>query len=187
MIDLTGTWVTSFTSYVHDDPVDPSPAPQLAAYFGDGAGQYSQTAGYFLASTLLWLKFNEDLTVTGSVRINRGGRKLVEKPDLATGANPVMGSYSAELNSPLNIWEGKLLTIYRTPPNPDIQTEYRFVGKSQHELEWVWWKSSFLDPTGTSKPFRANVAQGTLTRVIHPRSSETEDEGHRGPNGRSRE
>ena len=172
MIDLTGTWVTSFAGFVHDDPPDPEPAPQLAAYyrqtslwswlFGDN---YDRTAGYFPAATMRWLKFGApnaagEGTLKGKVRINRGGRNLKSN-------DKVTGAYTVSEDLEFGTTEGDFHTIYAPPmpdpAKPDIRLDYQFVATSPDELAWIWWTSSF-QPRGT--PFRSSVACGTFRRVV---------------------
>jgi hypothetical protein len=163
MIDLTGTWLTSFSSFVHDDPADQdrNPAPQIAAYDRPNNNQFDQTAGYFLAATILCLKF-ADGRITGKVKINRGGSNVREKPDPGV-ANPVTGTYSSQWNEELGVTEGTFSTVYSQAGSNDINIDYMFIARSPSELEWL-----YLHSTSGGKDARPSVAQGTLRRVVPP-------------------
>lgn len=170
MIDLTGTWITSFFSLVHDDPIDSDhPAAQLAGYARNIPGSpehFKQVAGYFPAATLLCLRFKPDLTLLGDVKINRGGTKRVINPDPDPDGpvGPVGGHYEPPVWNPdLHVHEGKFFTIY--PVGGDKQLEYRYIVRDANALEWIWWNASTLS---SGDPFRASVARGTLTRVLFP-------------------
>jgi hypothetical protein len=167
---LVGTWVGSFGSLVHDEPIDgQAPPPQLAGYLRNGS-RFDQTAGYFPAATLICLRFKNDGTLVGRVQINRGGRKHKLNPDPATGTGPVTGGFGVEWNDQLQIIEGEFFTIYHPPaahPDfPDIKIEYHYAASDHNELEWVWW-SSTMPPDG--ELFRASVGHGTLRRVLYRR------------------
>ena len=174
MINLEGTWVCSFDGYVHDDPRDPAPAPQIGAYylrqpwniwwwlFGN---VYRQTAGFFPAATMLCLKFNPvgpngAGSLSGKVKINRGGRDHREN-------DAVTGGYTVEDNASLGITQGDFYTIYSPPTpdpaKPDIRIDYKFIARSPDEIDWIWWESR--SPPGGDL-FRASIAQGTLRRVV---------------------
>lgn len=164
MIDLTGTWVTSFASLVHDDPIDNAdPAAQLGGYTHQIDGpthHFKQVAGYFPAATLLCLRFNADKSLLGEVMINRGGTKKLQNPDPAEGIGPVGGTYTATWNDQLHIMEGTFSTIY--PVAGGVQLEYKYIARDENELEWLWWNS-----TAHGAPFRASVARGTLKRILY--------------------
>jgi hypothetical protein len=163
MIDLTGTWLGAFPSFVHDQPPDQAdPAPQIAAYFRNPSGNPSrQTDGYFLAATMLCLRFKDsDKSIIGKVKINRGGMKRLVNPDPAEGVGDVTGDYTAEWNAQLQIVEGRFSTIYHVGPPGGIHLEYQYIAKNENALEWVWWNA-----IAAGAPFRSSVAQGVLTRV----------------------
>jgi hypothetical protein len=151
---MEGTWVTSFSGVVHDDPVDSNPVPRIAAYESPG---HSTSGGYFFASTLLTLKCDGAGNFTGKVQIIRGGSPAPQ--------NVVRGKYKLDLNANLGVIEGTIFAGYPTSnPNVDIQSTYAFVAKNRDELEWLR-TSSDLE----GHPFRLQQSQGTLRRVtVHP-------------------
>jgi hypothetical protein len=172
MIELTGTWITSFFSLVHDDPIDTADdaAAQLAGYAHNITGSahhFTQVAGYFPAATLLCLRFTPDMKLVGDVKINRGGTKRLMDPDPnpADPVGPVGGHYEAAVWNPdLHVYEGKFFTYYPTGPSAGKELEYRYIVRDANTLEWIWW-NAFSLPSG--QPFRGSVAQGTLTRVLY--------------------
>jgi|1185.fasta_scaffold177591_2 hypothetical protein len=172
MFDLSGTWITSFFSLVHDDPIDNADdaAAQLAGYAQSATGSaghdhFTQVAGYIPAATLLCLRFKPDLKLVGDVKINRGGTQKFMDPDPAAGVGPVAGRYEAAVWNPdLHVYEGKFFTNYPIGPSASKQLEYRYVVRDTNALEWIWWDAISL-PSGD--PFRASVARGTLTRVLY--------------------
>ena len=160
---LIGTWMGSFSSFVRDLPPDTKPIPadatlegrppQLAAYYLDPAsGVFTQTKGYYVASSILCLRFLAANKLAGSVKINRGGR-------LHNVDEDVTGKYDRAFNSTLGVHEGTFTTFFGGPSG--IQTEYLYYMRDLNELEYIWWTSK-----DDNEPHRANVARGTLRRVV---------------------
>ncbi|MEA3064819.1 MAG: hypothetical protein QOJ27_1265 [Sphingomonadales bacterium] len=157
---MAGTWVGSFASFVHDEPRDgDSLATQLAGYKRDG-DNFVQVAGFFVSAALLTLRFLPDTTLVGEVFLNRGGRQLLRQ-------DKVEGRWVRYWNPRVQVAEGYFQTLYPPPGGGTgrIQTNYYFVAKSWHELEWLWLSSTRTDSQGVVTAYRANVGRGTLTRV----------------------
>jgi len=157
-LDLTplmeGTWVTSFSGVVHDEPEDTNPIPRIPAYVPPGQ---KKSGGYFFASTLLILKFDGQGGFTGKVQIIRGGSPAPQ--------DVIRGTYSLNPNAALGVMEGTIHAGYPTSdPAVDIHSTYAFVAIARDEIEWL---RTFSELEGD--PFRLQIAQGTLKRVVfHP-------------------
>jgi len=156
---MEGTWLGSFSSLLHDEPPDRQtpPTAQLGGFFDVSTPQtsrFDQTNGYVPAATILCLKFKKDFTLSGKIKINRGGVRLT--PD-----DSVTGNYTRSYDDNLAIYDGTFTTVFKgDSPDQDILNHYYFIAKSLDEIEWIWTSSS----KGGSQ-FRASVARGTLTRV----------------------
>ena len=62
---MSGTWVTSFATFVHDDPPDSAPTPRLVTYSYEAGSiedekplRDSRSTGYMLSANLLCLKLH---------------------------------------------------------------------------------------------------------------------------------
>lgn len=149
---MLGTWVTSFSGAVHDDPQDDHDIPRIPAYAMPN-GHQAKSGGYFFAASLLILKFDGQGSFAGKVQIIRGG---------SPAPQPVVnGTYQLAPNPALGVIEGTINAHYPTPdPTTDILSTYAFVARSRDEIEWL---RTFSELDG--KPFRLQIAQGTLKRV----------------------
>src|SRR5689334_2961297 len=88
---LLGTWVTTFPSFVYDEPVDDGDLPRIATYaLPDPSNHPAPALGYFFAATLLCLKFDGQGNFSGRVAINRAGQ--------AAPQPVVEGTYTAQVN-----------------------------------------------------------------------------------------
>lgn len=153
---MIGTWVTSFSGVVHDDPPDDRETPRIPAY-GMKNGHEAKSGGYFFSASFLILKFDGQGGFIGKAQIIRGGRPAPQ--------DVVRGTYRLAPNALLNVIEGEIFAGYPTPnPNVDINTNYAFVFRTPDEIEWLRTSSEL-----NGDPFRLQIAQGTLKRVsVHP-------------------
>lgn len=157
---MRGVWVTSFSSFVHDEPLDDKHnIPRIAAYSFVN-GHEAKSGGYFFAASLLCLKFDGQGSFTGRAQIMRGARPAPQ--------DVVYGTYRLDPNPALGVIEGAIFAVYPDvdgDPNFDIHTTYAFVVRNLDEIVWLRTAS---DSHGID-PFRHHVAQGKLERIaVHP-------------------
>lgn len=125
---MAGTWVTSFSGVVHDEPEDGAPTPRIPAYkHVDSNPQHAATGGYFFAATLLCLKFDGSGSFTGTAQIIRGGEPAPQ--------NKVFGTYTVRADTQLGVIVGRIFAIY--PLQVPVHTTYDFVAITQDELKWL--------------------------------------------------
>jgi hypothetical protein len=150
---LGGTWVTSFSAFVYDEPPNDSDIPRIATYALPRL-RTTPANGYFFAATLLVLKFDPYGNFSGRVAINRGGEPAPQPR--------VLGTYTVQANTELDVIEGTIFATY--PVVPPIHMQYDFVFVAPDEIEWLRTSSE-----SDGNPFRHNIARGTLKRVtVHP-------------------
>lgn len=156
MVDqIAGPWITSFSGFVHDQPVDSHDTPRVAAYTAPG---HSPSGGYFFAASLMCLNFDGHGAFTGKAQVIRGGRPAPQ--------DVVKGTYELQPNAALGVMEGSIHATYPdSDPTHDIHMTYNFVVRTWDEIDWLRTSS---DSNGIN-PFRHQIAQGTLRRVsVHP-------------------
>lgn len=178
---MSGTWVTSFATFVHDDPPDSAPTPRLVTYSYEAGSiedekplRDSRSTGYMLSANLLCLKFRYDGTLLGKTKLNRGGNDVHEagdyKPADADYQPFFGGDYSCDFNDTLGTYEGEFSTLYKPvvklgePERPDIYMRYYYVASGRDELAWLWLYSKKVRGS-QSTFFRGNVTSGILKRV----------------------
>lgn len=174
---LTGQWITSYHGWMHVMPKpefgNPPQPPQIAGYDyfpprPKGAVLtkefYVQREGYFVFAALMCLRFSNG-GLKGILDINRGGRGFLR--------NSLTGTYTLELNSALNVYEGGFTTIHKNKGNIIVENGYSFIMKSNDEIEWVWESGIHRVKTEFEwklipEPYRALVTHGTLRRIQIP-------------------
>lgn len=156
---LAGTWVTTFSSFVFDEPEDDNDLPRIATYALPNL-KNTPSHGYFFAATLLCLKFDALGRFSGRVAINRGGR-AAPQPN-------VFGTYTIGENSELDVVAGTIFATY--PADDPVHMQYDFVLVTPDEIAWLRTSSE-----SKGAAFRHNIARGTFKRVTVHRQIEASD------------
>lgn len=180
---IQGTWVTSFSTFVHDDPIDTQLTSRFVTYnyVEDPEASLARnptSPGYMPSANLVCLKFLVDGKLLGKAKLNRGGNDVHEAGDYtrSNGSREDFfpGEYSCDFNSTLETYEGEFATRYVLPKKDEFGNEssiyvrYYYVASGQDELSWLWLYSKKI-VSGADEGFhRASVASGTLKRVPTP-------------------
>lgn len=200
---LVGRWATSYSGWMLFEPLPDRGAQesvedfqirqdQLPPLFGgyryvaptnpsqDPA--YELREGYFAVAALTCFKFEKDGKLVGRTKVIRGGTGPADTSGVKRSVviNSLTGTYSLTHFPALDIYEGKIQTKHINTGGMEVTNDYAFILKNHDELEWLWAGGSYREQRGTEfisfpNPYRALVAQGTLTRMPYWRTPDVDE------------